>query len=74
MLMLPRELNYFCDFTTAGKDLVGKINLSSPSDFDYCLLIVAPIVCGSFVLGLCFVVQNFMSFLVLQLPRWGREG
>ena len=36
---------------------------------------VAQIVCGSFVLGPCFVMQYFecVSFLVLQSSRWGRK-
>ena len=38
-----------------------------------CLFIVAPIVCGFFVLGPYFVVQYLVSFQVLQSSRWGRE-
>ena len=35
--------------------------------------IVAPVTCGSFVLGPSFVMQYFVPFLVLQSSRWGRE-
>ena len=38
------------------------------------LFIVAPIVCGVFGLGSSFVVQYFVSFLVLQSYRSGREN
>ena len=39
----------------------------------YSLFIVAPIVCGRFVLGPCFVVVWwYMSLLVLQSSRWGK--
>ena len=37
------------------------------------LFIVAPIVCVFLYLVLVFVVQNLVSFLVLQSSRWGRE-
>ena len=30
----------------------------------YSLFVVVPIVCGGLVLGLCFVLQYFVSFLV----------
>ena len=40
----------------------------------YSLFIVAPIVCRLFVMVPCFVVQYFVSFLVLQSARWGRES
>ena len=63
-----------------------KINVSSPvtfaavhskavgSVFVYLLFIIAPTVCGGFVLGPCFVVRYFVSFLVLQSSRWERES
>ena len=38
------------------------------------IVALAPIVCGGFVLGSCFVVQYFVSFLVLQLSHCGRES
>ena len=38
------------------------------------LFIVAPIVCGSFMLGPCFVMQCLVSFLVLQSSCQEREG
>ena len=40
----------------------------------YSLFVAAPIVCGGAVLGLCFVLQDFVSFLVLQSSCWGRES
>ena len=38
----------------------------------YCLLLL-PLFVGvkCLVLGLCFVLQYFVSFLVLQASRWG---
>ena len=39
----------------------------------YSLFIDAPIFMGNFVLGLYFVRQYFVSFLVLQSSCWGRE-
>ena len=38
------------------------------------LFIVAPIVGGGSVFGRCFVMQYFVSFLVLQSSLWGRES
>ena len=40
-------------------------------DVVYLLFIVAPIVCGSNVLGACLMVQYFLSFLALQSSGWG---
>ena len=40
----------------------------------YSLFVVAPIVCGGFVLGPCFAMQCFVSFLVLQSCRLGRKS
>ena len=37
------------------------------------LFIVALIVCVSFALGPCFVIQYSVSLLVLQSSCWGRE-
>ena len=34
------------------------------------LFVVGPIVCGGLVLGPWFGLQSFVSFLVLQSPRW----
>ena len=39
----------------------------------YLLLIVAPIVCGRIVLGACFIVQYFVSFLALHASVWLRN-
>ena len=38
------------------------------------MFIVAPIVCGSFVFGPCFIMQHFVSFLVLPSSPQGREN
>ena len=40
----------------------------------YSLFNFASIVCGVIVLGLCLVMQYFVSFLVLQSSHWGRES
>ena len=69
------------------EDLASKINLSPPwlrllsvlrrlfcSADAYSLLVVSLVVCGGLVLGLCFVVQYFVSFLVLQQSHWRRES
>ena len=40
----------------------------------YSLFIVAQIVCGIIVLGHCFGIQYFVSVLVLQSSRWGKES
>ena len=37
----------------------------------YLVFAVAPIVCEGLVLDPCFVLQYFVSFLVLQSSRWG---
>ena len=37
------------------------------------VIVVNPIVCVGSMLGLCFVVQYLVSFLVLQSSWWGRE-
>ena len=37
------------------------------------LIIVAPIVCGDFVLFHCFGLQYFVSFIVLKSTCWRRE-
>ena len=38
------------------------------------LLSDAPIVCEGLVLGPAFVLQYFVSFLVLRSSRWGRKS
>ena len=38
------------------------------------LFIVARIVCGGSMLGLCFVLQYLVSFLVLQSSSWEKES
>ena len=64
-----------------GEDLASKINLSPPVASAvvrskvvvvvvYSRLVVAPIVCGGFVLGLCFVLQYFAS----AQPGGGQEA
>ena len=40
--------------------------------FIHCF-VVAPIVCGGLVWGLCFVLKCIVSFLVLQSSRYGSE-
>ena len=40
----------------------------------YSLFIVAPIICGAIVFGPSFVMQYFVSSLVLQTSRCGRES
>ena len=55
-------LAVFCPFQGGGCVVVDA------------LLSVTPIVCRGFVFGPCFVVYILLSFLVLQLSRWGRES
>ena len=70
------------------EDLASKINLSPLPpvasvavcskavvllNIVYSLFIDATIVCGGLVLGLYFVLQYVVSFLVLQSSRWERE-
>ena len=38
------------------------------------LLLIIPIICGGFVLDTCFVMQYFVSFIILQSSLWGRES
>ena len=38
------------------------------------LLLFIPIICGGFVLDTCFVMQYFVSFIILQSSLWGRES
>ena len=38
------------------------------------LFVVAPIDCGGLVIAPCFVLQYFVSFLVLQLSHWGKKS
>ena len=40
----------------------------------YSVLLVASMVCWGLVLGPCFVLQYFVSFLVLQSSCWGLEN
>ena len=41
--------------------------------FIHCLLLLILFVCGGVLVGLCFVLQYFGSFLVLQSSRWKKE-
>ena len=58
----PKWLWILCPFKGGGSAVI------------YPSLIIAPIACEIFVLGSCFVLQFFVSFLVLQSTDWGRES
>ena len=39
----------------------------------YSLFVVTPVACGGLLLGPCFVLEYFVSFLVLQSSHMGRR-
>ena len=82
--MQTKLILFFYNSRIYGEDLASK-KIKSPCGFGcfcpkvvvllfYSLLVVAPIVCGGLVLGLCCFLQYFVSFLVLQSSHCGRAG
>ena len=74
-LKLKSPVTYFTSIVTlfVSKSLVKLLTTAVQfKAVGYSLFVVAPIVCVGFVLGPCFVLQYFVSLLVLQSSCWGR--